>query len=308
MPSRAAISLTAILALSSAGCSTWPSPNHTAVTNDSIRGIVEEAVQGQPQPETPPSLVLECSGLDDARNQLSQQAAAFEKLSSEVQALTAANPSFANSDCPAVAGDAADKLDGRVLVGSTEWIYISPPGHHYKARVDSGAATSSLSAVNIERFERNGDKWVRFDLKHDDEAEPIRVEAPLSRHVRIRQASSDEADRRPVVMLTVNLGNNLQIDTEFSLTDRSQMTYPILLGRSFLRDVTLIDVGRQYVQPKFEPDQPKPEKKTLQPVKEKQKQEKSAKDAKNAGTDKDDSSSQVLKAEPKDSQAAEPQE
>ena len=107
MPSRAAISLTAILALSSAGCSTWPSPNHTAVTNDSIRGIVEEAVQGQPQPETPPSLVLECSGLDDARNQLSQQAAAFEKLSSEVQALTAANPSFANSDCPAVAGDAA---------------------------------------------------------------------------------------------------------------------------------------------------------------------------------------------------------
>jgi|GEM_PF-559938 len=257
MPVRPAIFVISLITLFASGCTTWPTPEHRAVTNNSIRAIVTDVAQSQDQSQQPPP-VLECSGLESVNKQLQRQRTTLHRLSEEIQALTAANPSFANSDCPA-AGSASDNLDGRTLVGSSEWIYISPPGHHYKARIDSGAATSSLSARNIERFERNGEKWVKFDLQHDDETDPIPVEAPLVRHIRIRQASADEIDRRPVVKLTVNLGNSLQQDTEFSLTDRSQMTYPILLGRSFLRDVTLIDVGQRFIQPKFVPDQVKPQ-------------------------------------------------
>src|SRR5690606_8163018 len=43
-----------------------------------------------------------------------------------------------------------------------------------------------------------------------------------------------------------------QQEAEFTLTDRSQMSYPMLLGRSFLQDVALIDVGKEFTQPKFE--------------------------------------------------------
>ena len=307
MPSRAAITLFGLLTAVMSGCASWPSPEHRAVTDDSIRAIVEEAVQARKEPPPAPSPVLECSGLEQVSSRLREQRQSFDTLRAEVQALAAANPSFVNSDCPAT-GASADQLDGRVLVGSSEWIYISPPGHHYKARVDSGAATSSLSARNIERFERNGEKWVKFDLQHDDEIDPISVEAPLVRHVRIRQASSEEIDRRPVVSLTVNLGNNLQQDTEFSLTDRSQMTYPILLGRSFLRDVTLIDVGKKLVQPKFEPDEPVPEEKAGSAAENKEKQESSRSSDKKADGSQDVSSQQMIKADHQDTQAAAPQE
>jgi hypothetical protein len=51
----------------------------------------------------------------------------------------------------------------------------------------------------------------------------------------------------------VNMGQDHRYDTEFTLTDRSQMTYPILLGREFLRDVILIDVSRQFIHPKYIP-------------------------------------------------------
>lgn len=248
MPRRASYFLTLISLLLSSGCSVWPGAEHRAVTNDSIRTTVEEVVAARPPVENPA-----CKGYEDVLELLERQRRQMVRLNKQMQSLSTTSPAFAASQCPEREAPAS-ALDGKTIIGASEWIYLTPPGHHYQARVDSGAATSSLSAVNITRFERNGEKWVRFWLQHDDEAEPVEIEAPLVRHVRIRQASADEADRRPVVSLTVNLGNALQQNTEFSLTDRSQMNYPILLGREFLRDVTLIDVGRRFIHPKFEPD------------------------------------------------------
>lgn len=250
MPIRASRTVILLGVLFSSGCAVWPGEEHRAVTMDSIRAAVDDSLRSQPQ--QPAASCLDLTGVEE---QLRRQRSQMVKMNKQLQALTSASPAFASADCPPVNAPAS-AVDGKTIIGDSEWIYLTPPGHHYQARVDSGAALSSLSAINITRFERNGEKWVRFWLQHDDEADPIEVEAPLVRHVRIRQASADEADRRPVVSLTVNLGNNLQQNAEFSLTDRSQMTYPILLGREFLRDVTLIDVGRQFVQPKFVPDMP----------------------------------------------------
>src|SRR5690554_7836235 len=101
-------------------------------------------------------------------------------------------------------------------------MYLPAIGHHYQARIDSGATTSSIHADNILRFERDGKKWVRFEIREDDDSEPIEVETPLTRTVLIRQASAEEPERRSVVTLTVNLGG-LQQDSEFTLTDRSKM-------------------------------------------------------------------------------------
>ena len=101
---------------------------------------------------------------------------------------------------------------------------MEPPGRHFRARVDSGAETSSLSAKDVVEFERDGDDWVRFTFEHD---------------------SSD-----PVEM-DIHLGDRLQ-RTEFTLTDRSRMTYPVLLGRAFLIDLYVVDVARSYIHPRYE--------------------------------------------------------
>ena len=57
--------------------------------------------------------------------------------------------------------------------------------------------------------------------------------------------------RRFVVELDIRLGQKLQT-TEFTLTDRSNMTYPVLLGRAFLMDLYVVDVARSYTHKRYD--------------------------------------------------------
>jgi hypothetical protein len=236
MPIRAWLLLVALLLN---GCSIWPNQEHRALTAQTVESIIAK----------------QCSTTTNNTQTaaIEQQQVMLTNIQAQLDMLTKATPGFTNAHCAPNESPNNHEFEGKVLVGANEWIHLSPPGHHYQARIDSGAATSSLSAKNIEYFERNGKRWVSFELQHDDEADAISVEAKVIRHVLIRQASSPEPERRPVVSLTVNMGQDLRYDTEFTLTNRSQMTYPILLGREFLRDVILIDVGRQFIHPKYVP-------------------------------------------------------
>ncbi|ASA54708.1 RimK/LysX family protein [Vibrio gazogenes] len=155
----------------------------------------------------------------------------------------------------------------KVVLGQVERISIESIKQTFDARVDTGAATSSLDATDIEEFERNGKNWVRFHLsgrdEHDTdktadkknadnkaakkEAKDNWIEAPVLRYVKIRQASTSETERRAVVELWINVGN-IRERTEFTLADRSHMSHPILLGREFLRDIALVDVSKKYIQ------------------------------------------------------------
>lgn len=139
------------------------------------------------------------------------------------------------------------KIDNKWLLGRVEWLWLPALEDSVKARVDSGAKTSSISATDIEEFEREGETWIRFRFLHDRHSS--RLEAPLSRYVRIRQANSKKADRRPVILLPVQVGD-LEKEVEFTLKDRTRMLYPVLLGREFMNDDVLIDPSRRFVQPK----------------------------------------------------------
>ncbi|MBZ6066348.1 ATP-dependent zinc protease [Aeromonas schubertii] len=149
--------------------------------------------------------------------------------------------------CPAPAQ--GHTLDGKLLVGEAEWLWVDAANDAFQARVDTGATTSSISAQDITIFERNGKNWVRFYLSHQEMDDRIQIEAPLVRHVRVRQASADELDRRPVVRLAVRLGDMTE-KAEFTLKDRSDMAFPVLLGREYLKDIAVVDVAREYIQPK----------------------------------------------------------
>ncbi len=141
---------------------------------------------------------------------------------------------------------------GKSILGEQEWVWLNAIQSHFKARIDTGATTSSLDAQNLQIFERNGKDWARFNLVHDiDPNNPLidTIETPVTRWVKIRQASTDGTERRAVVELMVGLGK-IHENTEFTLADRSQMTYPVLLGRNFFRDIALVDVAQKYVQGK----------------------------------------------------------
>ncbi|WP_028025145.1 ATP-dependent zinc protease family protein [Enterovibrio calviensis] len=143
----------------------------------------------------------------------------------------------------------------KTILGEQEWVWIDAAGDNFKARVDTGATTSSINATDIQDFERDGKTWVRFNLAHaksesEEDVAPVTIEAQVKRWVKIRQASADELERRPVVELRVRLGN-LHEKAQFTLADRSQMEFPVLLGREFFKDIAVVDVSQSYVHPKF---------------------------------------------------------
>ena len=120
-----------------------------------------------------------------------------------------------------------DTLKDKTILGEQEWVWLDAVNQNFKARIDTGATTSSLNATDIQEFERDGKTWIKFNLKQapkegeeDKEAKLISIEAPLTRWVRIRQSSTNELDRRPVVSLRIRIGN-LHEMAQFTLTDRS---------------------------------------------------------------------------------------
>ncbi len=136
----------------------------------------------------------------------------------------------------------------QVVLGEVEHVQIKALKQTYDARVDTGAATSSLNAIDISEFERNGKKWVRFHLSDGETKadESNWIEAPILRYVRIRQSTNEETERRAVIELWVKIGT-INEKAEFTLADRSQMSHPILLGREFIRDIAVVDVSRKYI-------------------------------------------------------------
>lgn len=143
-----------------------------------------------------------------------------------------------------------EHVDSKVIVGWVEKGLILPEQTAVKVKVDSGALTSSMHAVNIERFKRDGKRWVRYDVevKDADSGEPVTMafERPVYRQITVRGAGGE--DYRPVVKMRMCIGNRIY-EEQFSLRDRSDMTYPVLLGRRTIEHIGLIDVSSTFLLP-----------------------------------------------------------
>ncbi|WP_075184962.1 ATP-dependent zinc protease family protein [Teredinibacter haidensis] len=140
----------------------------------------------------------------------------------------------------------------KIVIGRIEWAWLELAEQRYKARVDTGVEGSSLMVKDVQPFERNGSKWIRFRIPTTDEA-PF-LETPLLRYKKNRNGSA-ESERRPVVNLLVRVGE-INEEVEFNLIARDSMVYPVLLGRNFLRDIAIVDVAQKFIQPKVEFAQP----------------------------------------------------
>ncbi len=138
--------------------------------------------------------------------------------------------------------------DGKMILGETEWIYVEEANGNFMSRVDTGATTSSISAQDVTVFEREGRRWVKFTMPVDG-GKSVNIEAPFVKYIRIRQANGLED--RPIIRLTIRIGAVTE-KADFSLTDRSNMDFPVLMGREFIKDVAVVDVARENVQGKPE--------------------------------------------------------
>lgn len=164
-----------------------------------------------------------------------------------------ATPVFADSAEPTEPPSDAvltEDVESKVIVGWIEKGLILPEQTAVKVKVDSGALTSSMHAVNLERFRRDGKRWVRYDVevKDADSGEPVTMEfeRPVYRQITVRGAGGE--DHRPVVKMRMCIGNRVY-EEQFSLRDRSDMTYPVLLGRRTIEHIGLIDVSSTFLLP-----------------------------------------------------------
>ncbi|QJQ95442.1 MULTISPECIES: ATP-dependent zinc protease [Halomonadaceae] len=134
------------------------------------------------------------------------------------------------------------------VFGWVERASVEPWGVVVKAKLDSGALTSSLDARDIEIFEKEGEEWVRFRLELDDESSDETLsevlERPLYRDLTVRGAGG--RSERQVVLMEICLGDTIY-EEQFGLRDRSEMLYPLLLGRRTIEHLGLLDVKNTFL-------------------------------------------------------------
>lgn len=135
----------------------------------------------------------------------------------------------------------ADKL----IVGRVEYISLLPRKLHLKTKIDTGAKTSSLNAIDLTEFERDGKSWVRFAMIEPDTKKKIFFERPIVRKTKVKQLDSD-LQQRPTIRMSIVLGP-IEEQIEFTLVDRSGYLYQVLIGRNFLRDRVVVDVSQVFM-------------------------------------------------------------
>lgn len=134
------------------------------------------------------------------------------------------------------------------MLGWREWIGFPDLGITLiKAKVDTGARTSSLHAFWVEAFERDGKPWVRFAIHPEQnsvEAE-VRCEAPVLDQRQVRDSGGHE-ELRYVIETTLEIAGVRQ-RAEVTLTDRDTMKFRVLLGRTAMRGRYLVDPARSFL-------------------------------------------------------------
>jgi hypothetical protein len=135
------------------------------------------------------------------------------------------------------------------IIGEREWALVEPGDLVLEARIDTGAETSSIHAENIQLIEKDGKRWVRFDLSNPQSGATIPLERRLHRRILIKQKTDGGSDRRYVVRMWLTLGDT-RTWVDVSLSDRDDFELPLLIGRNMLMDNFAVDVSAHHTLPK----------------------------------------------------------
>lgn len=113
-----------------------------------------------------------------------------------------------------------------------------------KAKIDTGAKTSSLHCSYIKQIDENTVTFEVLDDTHKKYRKKI-YSMPIKRIAKVR-SSNGIVETRFVISTEVIIFNKSYL-TEFTLRNRKKMNYPILLGRELLKKNFLVDVRKEYL-------------------------------------------------------------
>lgn len=133
------------------------------------------------------------------------------------------------------------------VIGWREWVKLPDLGvKSIKVKVDTGARSSSLHAYDLDEFERDGEKWIRFKLHPVQRKtnEVVQTEAKILEYRSVR-SSSGKANLRPVIVTNIELLGQIW-PVELTLANRDEMGFRMLLGREAFRQRFLVDAGKSY--------------------------------------------------------------
>ncbi|MCA9473420.1 MAG: ATP-dependent zinc protease [Nitrospirales bacterium] len=133
------------------------------------------------------------------------------------------------------------------IIGWREWVALPGFGvDRIKAKIDTGARTSALHAFDIHLFQKEGQEWVRFAVhplqKNDRDS---RTCACPVHDVRTVTNSGGGREERIVIKTTLSLGGKAW-PIEITLTNRDQMGFRMLLGRTAIRQHYLVHPGKSF--------------------------------------------------------------
>lgn len=140
------------------------------------------------------------------------------------------------------------KKPEKLVIGWRETVSLPDLGlPDFQAKIDTGARTTALHATNIKQVEINGQMWVEFLPDHQVLGGLDLCAAPVL-HKRCITNTSGTPEERFIITSHLKLGSR-QARIEISLTDRTDMIFPVIVGRTGLRQLRLIvDPVRSWLQ------------------------------------------------------------
>ena len=115
-----------------------------------------------------------------------------------------------------------------------------------KAKVDTGARTSALHAVDLDVFDHDGSTWVSFAYQHENGSVGALNEEPVLEFREVTN-SGGQSESRPVIQTPLKLGTVYKL-VELTLTQRDNMAYRMLLGRTTLSADFVVAPSESFVQ------------------------------------------------------------
>ncbi len=151
---------------------------------------------------------------------------------------------------------AKDSTSKLLVIGWREIVALPNLGiSQIKAKIDTGARSSALHAYHVEKFQRDEQEMIRFQVHPDqrDTKHTVTAEAELLEYREVRN-SGGQVQLRPAILTTIEL-NGLQWQIELTLTNRDVMGFRMLLGRQAVRDRFLVAPGKSFLQSNQHPKQ-----------------------------------------------------